>query len=109
MARLWLSLTLGALACAGCTRRAPAQDGVIVRQVLHGTDVLKDTAPEPAPQPSARVLQPGQVTTTLVTDTPQAAYKRALDGARKQLETDSARAALSRLESQIEQEQESLP
>jgi hypothetical protein len=32
-----------------------------------------------------------------------------LDGVRKQLETDSARAALSRLESQIEQEQESPP
>jgi hypothetical protein len=97
------------MACAACTR--PAKEGVIVRQVLHGTDVLKDTVPDAAPIPGqpSRAQQPGQVTTTLVTDTPQAAYKRALDGVRKQLETDSARAALSRLESQIEQEQESPP
>ena len=109
MARLWLIMAL-LVGGPACSRRSPASDGVIVRQVLRGADVFQDAAPDaPAAPEQPRGPQLGQVSATLVADSPQATYKRALDGARKQLETDSARAALSRLESQIEQEQESPP
>ncbi len=97
------------VAVAACSKRGGNSEGVIVRQVLHGADVLQDTAPEAQADTGPKVLQPGQVTTTLVTDTPQAAYKQALDAARRKLDTDGLRQALSQLESQIEQEQESPP
>ena len=93
----------------GCNKRGTAPDGVIVRQILHGNDSLGDTAPEARADAGPKALQPGQVTTTLVADTPQACYKQAAEGTRRKLETDGPRQALNQLESQIEQEQESAP
>lgn len=107
---MWRALALG-LCCMlpaaqmACQRRG-ASEGVIVRQVLHGADVPMDVAQETA---GPKAAQPGQVATTLVADTPQAAYKKAADTARRALESESQRQALSRLEAQIEQEQESSP
>lgn len=93
------------LTCA-CQERRGHAEGVIVRQVLHGADVPMETAPEAA---GPKAAQPGQVATTLVSDTPQAAYKKAAEAARRALDSEGQRQALSRLESQIEQEQESSP
>jgi hypothetical protein len=93
------------LMALGACRGGGAHDGVIVRQVLKGADILQDTAI--APRATVTVsTAPGSITTTLVADSPQAIYKQAADGARKQLESDSVRAALSRLENQRDQEQE---
>lgn len=103
------ALLAAAGAMPGCNKRSPSGEGVIVRQVLHGNDVPQETGLQTASESAGPRAQPGQVTTTLVTDTPQATYKQAADRARKQLEFDTARAALNRLDNQIEQEQESPP
>lgn len=106
--RLTLIWVLGCMlpaSLAACQRRS-ASEGVIVRQVLHGADVPLDAVPEAS---GPKAAQPGQVATTLVADTPQAAYKKAADSARRSLESTGQRQALSRLENQIEQEQESSP
>ena len=102
--------TLALVVAAGCRSGGGANEGVVVRQVLHGTDVLRD-GPAESPRRGAAAGQaapiPGMVATTLVSDMPQAIYKQAGDAARRQLESQSVRAALSRLDAHMDQEQES--
>jgi hypothetical protein len=110
MQRRWpLALAAGlALAAAHCRGAEGHADGVVVHQILHGTALLDE--PEPA---AARAAAPAAATglaaATLVSDTPQAIYKQAADAARRQLDVHSARTALSRLQAQLDQEQESDP
>lgn len=100
---------LWAYACGG----QGAGDGVVVRQVLRGPDALTQGAPAPEPARTAanaagasQAIAP--LGSTLVADTPQAVYRRALELARKDDGSVSPRARLAAIEAEIDQQQEEL-
>lgn len=94
---------------AGC---GPSRDsgGVVVRQVLRGAEA---SAPEPPP-PARQTGAAGAATTqpiaplgsTLVADTPQAVYRKALEAARRADGSTGLKQRLAAVEADMEQQQE---
>lgn len=86
---------------------------MVVRQVLRGAEA---TAPEvPPPTRQAGATPPGTSQpiapsgSTLVADTPQAIYRRALEKARRNDGDVSLKQRLAAVEADIEQQQENEP
>ena len=106
MSRAALSCVLTALLCVACGERKDTSGAVVVRQVLRGAEALSQSAPPPPPTGNAASTGPvlAPLGSTLVADTPHALYRQALEQARRDDGSQTARARLNALEAELEED-----